>query len=131
MVLDTEVPSEPMLNALWSNVEVCCQLALFLSVFHPDGLRGHEGSHRNSHFMPEGIKVCKNHAQSLFLQTYGLTPYWINPAEQCLGASGFDGCHTSLLNFVSDHYCCLYSQLVSCWKTKAVQYLHQCETSDS
>lgn len=129
MVLDTEVPSDAVLNALGSNVEFCHQLALFLSVFHPDGSRGREGSHRNSHFMPEGIQGHKNHAQSL---SYGLTPYWINPAEQLhLGASGFDGCHTSLLKFVSEHYCCLCFQLASCQKTKAVQCLYQCETSHS
>lgn len=75
MVLDREMPSYPMLNAIGNNVEFCQQHALFLSVFHSDDSRGHEVSHKSSNFMPERTQGHKNRAQSLFLQSYGLTHY--------------------------------------------------------
>lgn len=100
---------------LGKNVGFYHQLALFLSVFHPDGLRHHEASHRNSHFTPEGMQGHKNHAQSLFWQSYGFTCYWINLAKQLhLGASGFDGCQASFLKFVSEQYCWFCFQLATC-----------------
>jgi len=50
--------------------------------------------------MPKGIQGRENHAQSLFLHSYGLTLYWVNPAEQLHHrANGFYECHTSEICF--------------------------------
>lgn len=96
MVLNYEVLSDPSGIPL----RVMLNFATSLLCFCLSSTQMAQGAMRDVSWLRKFKDIRTMSSQSFLLQSYGLTPFWLYPAEQLhLGTSGFDGCHSSEVCF--------------------------------